>query len=307
MASTAEEAATKVKTFTQLIGTMKEAVGSGWAQTWQTIFGDFYEARDFWTSISDWMGRVIGDTADARTALFEGSFASGWEQLQGKIEATGKSFDDFQKYVIDVGNQAGLPMQELIDKAGGLGEAFQNGSVSTDIAVDALNKWASEAENADQRSQALNQTFEEFKNTVKGIWTDGKFDETPDKLNELSRAGYDYVEVGDLVKKIANGEEVAFENLTDEQLRSIGATEDQFLSLKSLSEQLMDTGSDMNRIMELLGKPSGRELFFSSIKNAIDAVMKPIRTFTSSFKSIFAVQPTDIYGFLEGFNHSQNP
>lgn len=303
MASTAEEAATKVKTFTQLIDTMKEAVGSGWAQTWQTIFGDFYEARDFWTSISDWMGRVIGDTADARTALFEGSFASGWEQLQDKIEATGKSFDDFQKYVIDVGNQAGLPMQELIDKAGGLGEAFQNGSVSTDIAVDALNKWASEAENADQRSQALNRTFEDFKNTVKGIWTDGKFDETPDKLNELSRAGYDYVEVGDLVKKIANGEEVAFENLTDEQLRSIGATEDQFLSLKSLSEQLMDTGSDMNRIMELLGKPSGRELFFSSIKNAIDAVMKPIRTFTSSFKSIFAIQPTDIYGFLEGFNH----
>ena len=303
MASTAEEAATKVKTFTQLIGTMKEAVGSGWAQTWQAVFGDFYEARDFWTSISDWMGRVIGDTADARTALFEGSFASGWEQLQDKIEATGKSFDDFQKYVIDVGNQAGLPMQDLIDKAGGLGKAFQNGSVSTDIAVDALNKWASEAENADQRSQALNQTFEDFKNTVKGIWTDGKFDEAPDKLNELSRAGYDYVEAGDLVKKIANGEEVAFENLTDEQLRSIGATDDQFLSLKSLSEQLMDTGSDMNRIMELLGKPSGRELFFSSIKNSIDAVMKPIRTFTSSFKSIFAIQPTDIYGFLEGFNH----
>lgn len=303
MASTAEEAATKVKTFTQLIGTMKEAVGSGWAQTWQAVFGDFYEARDFWTSISDWMGRIIGDASDARNALFEGAFASGWEQLQDRIEATGHSFDEFQNYVIDFGNKAGLPMQDLIDKAGGLGEAFQNGSISTDIAVAALSQWGVEAENADQRSQALNETFEDFKNTVKGIWTEGKFDEAPDRLNELSRAGYDFVEVGDLVKKIANGQEVAFESLTDEQLRAIGATDQQLTSLVDLRNQLMDTGSEMNRIMDLIGKPSGRELFFSSIKNAIDIVLKPMQAFTKAFHNVFAISPMDIYNILEGFNH----
>src|SRR5699024_9466159 len=40
------EAATKVRTFTQLVDTAGEALGSGWASTWEIIFGDFEEAGD---------------------------------------------------------------------------------------------------------------------------------------------------------------------------------------------------------------------------------------------------------------------
>ena len=303
MATTAEEAATKVKTFTQLMDTMKEAVGSGWAQTWQTIFGDFYEARDFWTSISDWMGRIIGDTSDARVALFEGAFSSGWDQLKKKIEGTGHSFDDFQNAVIETGKNAGIPMDELIDKAGGLGEAFQNGSISTDIAREALEAFATSSDDATKNSKSLEQTFTDFTDTVKSIWTDGKFEEVPEKLNELSRAGYDFSDAGELVKRVANGEEIAFSDLTEEQLRSIGATEDQLTSLADLKNGLMDTGSEINQIMELLGKPSGRELFFSSLKNIIDAVIRPLQTFKQAFSDIFSIDSFQLYGALETFNN----
>lgn len=303
MASTAEEAATKVKAFTQLMDTMKEALGSGWATTWQTIFGDFYEARDFWTSISDWMGRIIGDTADARNALFKGAFTDGWDLLRDKIEQTGHSFDDFQNTVIATGNNAGIPMQDLIDKAGGLGEAFQNGSISIDVARSALDVFATSAENNNQVSKSLEQTFSNFTNTVKSIWTDGKFDEVPEKLNELSRAGYNFADAGDLVKKIANGEEVAFSDLTEEQLRSIGATEDQLTSLRDLKDGLTESGSEINHIIDILGKPSGRELFFSTIKNSIDAVLKPIQAFKKAFNDIFSIDSSDVYGLLEALNH----
>ena len=44
MARTAGQAATKVKTFSQLIDTVKEALGSGWTETWRTIVGDFEDA-----------------------------------------------------------------------------------------------------------------------------------------------------------------------------------------------------------------------------------------------------------------------
>ena len=49
---TAEEAATKVRTYTQLIGTMREAVGSGWAQSFEIIIGDFNEATDLFTKVN---------------------------------------------------------------------------------------------------------------------------------------------------------------------------------------------------------------------------------------------------------------
>ena len=69
MSDTAEDAATKVKTFTQLIDTMKEAVQSGWTQTWELIFGDFNQAKEFFTGLSEMNGAVIAKSADSRNKL----------------------------------------------------------------------------------------------------------------------------------------------------------------------------------------------------------------------------------------------
>ena len=71
MAKTAGDAATKVKTFTQLIDTLKEALGSGWTKTWQLIVGDFEEAKEVWTKVSDVLGGFINKASDARNAIVE--------------------------------------------------------------------------------------------------------------------------------------------------------------------------------------------------------------------------------------------
>ena len=76
MAKTAGEAATKVKTFTQLIDTLKEAVGSGWTQTWRLIIGDFEEAKELWTGISDVLGGFINRMSDARNNLLESALGT---------------------------------------------------------------------------------------------------------------------------------------------------------------------------------------------------------------------------------------
>ena len=52
-------AAQDVKTFTQLMDTLKEAVGSGWANTWEILFGDFEEAKELWTGLSQVIGGFI--------------------------------------------------------------------------------------------------------------------------------------------------------------------------------------------------------------------------------------------------------
>ena len=71
LGKTATDAATKVKTFTQLFDTMKEAAQSGWTQTWEYIIGDFEEARTFFTMLSDEFQSVIGASADARNSVFK--------------------------------------------------------------------------------------------------------------------------------------------------------------------------------------------------------------------------------------------
>ena len=71
MARTSEDAATKVKTFSQLWDTLKEAAQSGWTQTWEIIVGDFEEAKSLLTEISDTVGEMIGKSADARNKMLQ--------------------------------------------------------------------------------------------------------------------------------------------------------------------------------------------------------------------------------------------
>jgi hypothetical protein len=68
-AVTANEAATKVRTLTQLYGTMQEAVGSGWSQSFDTIVGDFDEATELFTNVNDTLGGLIGAASDARNKI----------------------------------------------------------------------------------------------------------------------------------------------------------------------------------------------------------------------------------------------
>jgi len=68
---TANDAATKVKTITQLQQTLMEAIQSGWAKSWQIILGDFEEAKVFMTSLSDLFGGLIGQYSDARNTLLQ--------------------------------------------------------------------------------------------------------------------------------------------------------------------------------------------------------------------------------------------
>lgn len=106
MANTATNAATKVKTFTQLWDTLKEAAQSGWTQTWEIIVGDFEEAKALLTNISDVIGNLINKSAQARNDLLQGwkdaggrtmmieSFANVWEGLLSVITPIKEAFDE---------------------------------------------------------------------------------------------------------------------------------------------------------------------------------------------------------------------
>ena len=83
-------AAQEVKTFTQLMDTLKEAVGSGWAMTWEILFGDFNEAKTMWTDASNYFGGLIDAMSDARNSMLQG-----WKDLGGRaavIDAVKNAF-----------------------------------------------------------------------------------------------------------------------------------------------------------------------------------------------------------------------
>ena len=122
LSKTAEEAATKVKTFTQLKDTIKEAIQSGWSQSWRTIVGDFEEAKTFFTSLSDTFGGIISRAADARNNLLKGALdtkqvtTADWNE----IIASGKGIKEFQNALKDTARIHGIAIDDMIIRAGSL-------------------------------------------------------------------------------------------------------------------------------------------------------------------------------------------
>ena len=60
----ATAAASDVKTFSQMMDTMKESAGSGWAQSSELIFGNFEEAKTLWTGVNNVLGGMISASAE---------------------------------------------------------------------------------------------------------------------------------------------------------------------------------------------------------------------------------------------------
>jgi hypothetical protein len=86
----ATAAAQDVKTFSQMMDTMKESAGSGWAESSELIFGNFDEAKELWTGVNNVLGGMITASADARNKVL-----TDWNKAGGRavlIEGISNAF-----------------------------------------------------------------------------------------------------------------------------------------------------------------------------------------------------------------------
>ena len=144
MGQTANDAATKVKTFTQLFDTLKEAAQSGWTQSWEIIVGDFDEAKELLTEISDVFSGIINSSAEARNSMLQG-----WKDLGGRtalIEACKNAFEGVLSII--------KPVKEAFREIFPPMTAQQLYNIT-----DALRKLTSHLKLSDENSKNLKRTF----------------------------------------------------------------------------------------------------------------------------------------------------
>ena len=91
----ATAAAQDVKTFTGMMDALKESVGSGWAKTWEILFGDLEEAKTLWTPINNALGDIISKSAEARNKVLQD-----WVDLGGKSNL----LDGFKNFFTGIGD-----------------------------------------------------------------------------------------------------------------------------------------------------------------------------------------------------------
>lgn len=196
MANTATDAATKVKTFTQLWDTLKESAQSGWTQTWEIVVGDFGEAKKMLTEISDSIGSMLSKSAENRNKMLTEGLSSGWKQLMGAGIADEEGYKDSIKAIAKEHN---IAFDEMIKKGEEAGKSFEDvladaikrGEITPDILSESVTHLADSMRNmTEEEFEAAGYTkeyLEDIEALEKGL-KDGSIsmDEFAEKMTRLS-------------------------------------------------------------------------------------------------------------------------
>ena len=249
MGITATDAATKVKTLSQLYDVMKETAQSGWAATWKILLGDFEEAKESLTKLSNMLNEPLAAAADARNKILSEGFSSGWKQfLNEGIEDT----EGFKEAVLSIGKEAVPGLEDLIEKAGGFEESLKKGWITSDMLAEAVGTLtAKTAGLSDEELRNLGYTRDQvtaLEDLNKRI-QDGSInlDDYAKKMGRVSgreniilALTTAFEKLQTILGTIKDAFNEVFEPLTGEELYNVTVRIKEFVSGLTLSEEALD-------------------------------------------------------------------
>ena len=326
----ATQAATEVKTFSQMMDTLKESAQSGWATTWEIVFGDFYEGKKLWTGISKVVGGLIDKMSDLRNNMLRGALTSPWEKLNKKIQDAGLSTKEFNEILEeDLGETA---VKELTEQYGSLADALKKGKVPIDNIRKSIKKLLGVEEDVVDKTkkvtgatEAVNKSLKDLDKIAQRV-IKGEFGNGAKRMEALAEAGYDYATVqnrvnellgdstrhvsknADAMTELSDAQKKASEgiaghadslaSLTDEQLKSKGYTEEQIEVLRELQETAEGTGSSIDELIDsMTTTKSGRDLLFEAFGNIGEELTKIFEAIGTAWKNVFGDQEDLTEGF----------
>ena len=293
----ATQAATEVKTFSQMLDALKESAQSGWAQTWEIIFGDFEEGKTLWTNINNVVGGMLDKITKVRNAFTKKVFGSKWSQLGDEIEKAGLSMDDFEKALRKVG---GDHVESMVKEYGSLAKAMDKGRISSSLVRKALQKLTGAQDEHVESTEEMTESLSDYQSIADKVM-DGIFGNGAVRVEKLTEAGYDWAYVQNIVnerlgssvrhfttlteEQVKNADSLV--NLTDEQLAFNGMTEEQITALRDLQNVAADATGGINDLINSIEKPSGRTLVIETFSNLTEHFGKVLGIVGEAWDNVF--------------------
>ena len=188
------QAAQEAKTFTEAIDATKDAVSTKWMTVFELLFGNYLEAKELWTSMSETFWDIFAGPVDHLIDIIEGAggffsengivsaFSGGMKKaagsttvLEDRLSAVGKTMSDFNTALIKVADEGTI---EAIRNYGSIEEALKNGAISAELFKKALGELddAYKTDKTVSLNRALNKagkTTRDFNNALLKVADEG--------------------------------------------------------------------------------------------------------------------------------------
>ena len=292
------EAGQNARTFADAIDSVKDAVSTGWMNTFEKIFGNAEEATAVWTKLANSLYELFAEGGNVRNDMLdEALVSSSWSKLTDFIEEAGIEVSDFEKAVTKAADGHGIYIQRLIQEYGSLQEVFTSGEISARTAsivmkeaLASLTKTTSTSvDNSVEKLAEIQKVFDD-------IWM-GVYGNDHAREKALTAAGYDYEIMQKLVNKFSYGSKINFDSLTEAELKTLGVTKNQVDAFVDLQKQAEETGVPLEDLINNITRPSGRTLLIQTIYNVLGSVKNIIVSIQEAFREIFT-NPEAVYNAI---------
>lgn len=135
------KAAQEAKSFSEAVDTTKDAVSSGWMETFDILFGNYEEAKGFWSDLAEEFWNMFAGGAAGRNNWLKNAFGSGLDQLLG-TEGFGEAGDNYTNLLQKALVNQGLLSEEGIEEAGSFQKALEESGVTAQQLYEVLGKAA---------------------------------------------------------------------------------------------------------------------------------------------------------------------
>lgn len=123
------KAAQEAKSFSEAVDATKDAVSSGWMETFDILFGNYEEAKGFWSDLAEEFWNMFAGGAAGRNNWLKSAFDSGLDQLLG-TEGFGDAGDNYTNLLQKALVNQGLLSEEGIEEAGSFQKALEESGVT---------------------------------------------------------------------------------------------------------------------------------------------------------------------------------
>ena len=287
MAQTATDAATKVKTFSQLWDVMKEAVQSGWAKTWQIIIGDFEEAKALLTPLADFFTNIINKMSDARNNLLESALGKGFTSLGEKINGVLKPATKAVETVTKL-TSAVTDLGDIVNRV--IRGDFGNGAERVNALTEAgINYYKVQ----NKVNETLNNGFR---------YTDEQI-ESQDKLLGVQQEAVETTETGtEATIEITDAQKDQIKTLaklSDAELKAKGYTDEQIEAFRELRNTAEELGIPLEEFIDNLDQINGRWLLMNSFKNIGKALLQVFKSIGEAWRGVFdPIQADQVFNVI---------
>ena len=310
------KAGQQARTWKDVVDAIKDAVSTGWMNTFESLFGDAEAATAFYSDLVEHLYTVFAGGGEIRNSILDvamGKRGKGWLDFTEKVESAGFSMEqlkDSYNEVISNMEDTDLP---IINDINDLELAFKDGAFSGELLTQVIQNLTDQSEESsvavEKVTKNIGDNMAELREVAKKMYH-GELGIGDEMLGNLANYGFDYkmtkwvASNQHLMPWLSDAEMMKLMKMyhpewLDDFLKNAGKTEAEIQEINALLDDVDSLWIQIAEDFGLVSDKAGGALFREGLLNISGGLADFVEALRSGFMDAFGGEDAYVNNLAE--------